>query len=87
MATTANQLGKLGFTLWTQPEAGMFLWAKLPKGLDSSDMAVRALKQGLMLAPGNAFSVSRTAGDYLRFNTAQCGDKRVFDTLARLMRA
>jgi hypothetical protein len=39
-----------------------------------------------VLAPGNIFSVSRTAGRYLRFNVAQCGDKRMFDVLAKVMR-
>jgi hypothetical protein len=40
-----------------------------------------------MLAPGNAFSPSRTASQYMRFNVAQCRDKRVFDLLAKVMRA
>jgi DNA-binding transcriptional MocR family regulator len=86
MATTAEHLGRLGFTLWTRPDAGMFVWAQLPDGLDSSEISIRALERGLVLAPGNVFSVSRTAGRYLRFNVAQCGGKRVFDKLAEAMR-
>ncbi|CDG83397.1 transcriptional regulator, GntR family with aminotransferase domain protein [Janthinobacterium agaricidamnosum NBRC 102515 = DSM 9628] len=39
----------------------------------------------MILAPGNVFSVSRTADRYLRFNVAQCGDKRVFDVLGEVM--
>jgi DNA-binding transcriptional MocR family regulator len=87
MAGTAEHLNRLGFTLWTRPEFGMFLWAELPEGLDSSDIALRALERGLVLAPGNVFSVSQTAGRYLRFNVAQCVDKRVFDLLGEVMRA
>jgi hypothetical protein len=30
--------------------------------------------------------VSGTAARYLRFNVAQCGNKRVFDVLAKVMR-
>jgi DNA-binding transcriptional MocR family regulator len=84
MADTIEQLDRLGFTLWTRPEAGMFVWAQLPDGLSlsSSDIAIRALERGLVLAPGNVFSLSQTADRYLRFNVAQCGDKRVFDGLA-----
>jgi DNA-binding transcriptional MocR family regulator len=84
MADTIGQLDLLGFTLWTRPEAGMFVWARLPDGLSlsSSDVAIRALERGLVLAPGNVFSLSQTADRYLRFNVAQCGDKRVFDGLA-----
>ena len=64
----------------------MFLWAQLPDELDSSQIAMRALERGLVLAPGNVFSISRTASRYLRFNVAQCSDKRVFDLLAGAMR-
>lgn len=81
MAFTADHLVRLGFTLWTRPDAGMFLWAQLPGQLDSSEVAVRALKRGLVLAPGNVFSVAQTATQYLRFNVAQCTDRRVFDLL------
>jgi DNA-binding transcriptional MocR family regulator len=87
MAATAGHLHRLGFTLWMRPEAGMFVWAQLPDGLDSSEIAMRALERGLVLAPGNVFSVSRTASRYLRFNVAQCSDKRVFDVLAETMRS
>lgn len=86
-ATTIEHLQRLGFTLWARPQAGMFVWAQLPEGLDSSQIAQRALDHNLVLAPGNIFSVSRTAGRYLRFNVSQCGDKRMFDVLARTMRA
>jgi len=87
MAFTADHLDRLGFTLWTRPEAGMFLWAQLPDKLDSSEIAVRALEHGLVLAPGNVFSLSQMASHFLRFNVAQCADKRVFDVLAKTMRA
>jgi hypothetical protein len=42
MAATAGHLHRLGFTLWMRPEAGMFVWAQLPDGLDSSEIAMRA---------------------------------------------
>ncbi len=87
MAFTAEHLDRLGFTLWTRPESGMFLWAQLPNKLDSSEIAIRALERGLVLAPGNVFSLSQTANHFLRFNVAQCANKRVFDVLAETMRA
>lgn len=84
MARTTDQLCRLGFKPWIQPEAGMFLWARLPEGLDSSDIAMRALERGVVLAPGNVFSVARNAAGFMRFNVAQCGDKRIFDVLAEV---
>ncbi|MGH8782106.1 PLP-dependent aminotransferase family protein [Paraburkholderia sp.] len=87
MGTTIDHLRKLGCTPWHRPESGMFVWIQLPEDLDSSEIAQRALEHSLVLAPGNVFSVSRNASRYLRFNVAQCGDKRVFDVLAKVMRA
>jgi DNA-binding transcriptional MocR family regulator len=87
MAATVTHLNRLGFKLWTRPEAGMFLWAEVPDGLDSSDVAQRALRRQVVLAPGNVFSVSQTASRYMRFNVAQCRDTRVFDVLEHAMRS
>jgi DNA-binding transcriptional MocR family regulator len=83
MVTTIENLERLNFSLWTRPQAGMFVWAKTPEGLDSAEIAQCALKHNLILAPGNIFSLSLTAGRYLRFNVSQCGDKRMFDALAK----
>lgn len=86
MATTIEHLENLGLTLWARPDAGMFVWAELPDGLDSSQIAQRALERNLILAPGNVFSVTRSANHHLRFNVSQCGDKRMFDELAEVMK-
>jgi DNA-binding transcriptional MocR family regulator len=85
MGFAVEHLERLGFTLWKRPEAGMFVWAQLPDELDSAEVAMRALGHGMMLAPGNAFSATQTANQYLRFNVAQCTDKRVFDVLVKAM--
>lgn len=86
MAATTQHLERLGLNLWARPQAGMFVWAQLPEGLDSADLARRALDHNMVLAPGNVFSVSQTSARYLRFNVAQCGEKKIFDLLARLMK-
>ena len=82
---TSARLVALGLTPWTQPTAGMFLWCVLPDGLDSGEVAQRALAQGVVLAPGNAFSLSQSAGSYLRFNAAQSADPRVYEVLSSAM--
>lgn len=86
MGETARRLRRAGLELWVEPRAGMFLWARLPDGLDSAEVARRALQHGVVLAPGDVFSPSRTAAGYMRFNAAQCGDPRVFEVLERAMR-
>jgi len=85
MSMTIDRLQGLGCTPWVRPDAGMFVWVQLPAGFDSSEIARRALEHDLVLAPGNVFSVSQSAGRYMRFNVSQCGDKRVFDVLENLL--
>ena len=84
---TLRRLGALGLTPWLEPQAGMFLWMRLPDGLDASQVAQRALAADVVLAPGDAFSLSQSAGGYLRFNVAQSGDPRLYDVLAKAMEA
>lgn len=83
MAFTVEHLERLGFELWIRPECGVFLWAQLPNQLDSADIAIRGLEHGLVLAPGNVFSVSQTANHFMRFNVAQCANKQVFEILVK----
>ncbi|MFT3780318.1 MAG: PLP-dependent aminotransferase family protein [Ottowia sp.] len=86
MAKTVARLEALNIQPWLVPRAGMFLWCRLPQGMDAAALARACLKDGVVLAPGNAFSRSLSAGDFLRFNVAQCTDDRVFDVLARALR-
>lgn len=85
MEKTVIKLAALGITPWLLPKAGMFLWCRLPQGLDAAELARSCLKDGLMLAPGNSFSQSLSAGEFLRFNVAQSKDKRIFEILERRM--
>jgi DNA-binding transcriptional MocR family regulator len=87
MVKTIARLQALGIEPWLRPQAGMFLWCRLPQGADAATLARACLKDGVLLAPGNVFSQSARAGDFLRFNVAQSGDARVFDVLARALRA
>lgn len=85
MGKTALKLKALGFNPWIVPRAGMFLWCELPKGLDATDIAHRALAENVILAPGNAFSLSQSAGGFLRFNVAQFLDPRIYSVLEKTM--
>ena len=81
MADTTARLKVLGIKPWISQPAGMFLWCRVPAGIDAQAVTHQALAAGVVLAPGNAFSVSQTANDFLRFNVAQCSDERVFKVL------
>ena len=71
MGQVSKSLITAGVTPWLQPNAGMFLWCQLPSGLDAGDVARAALSEDVVLAPGNAFSITQSARCFLRFNVAQ----------------
>ncbi len=78
---TAERLARLGIVPWTMPRGGFYLWCRLPDGLDSADIARRCMDLGVVLAPGNVFSVSQSSAPFLRFNVAQSDSQRVEDAL------
>jgi len=87
MAETAGRLKAMGILPWIDQPSGMFLWCRLPDGIDAADVARHALSDNVVLAPGNAFSLSHSAGRFMRFNAAQCGDERVFRAVENAMAA
>lgn len=87
MSETVRRLAQAGLEIWTRPRAGMFLWARLPDGLDAARVARHALAENVILAPGNVFSVSERATQFMRFNVSQCKGPKVYETLRRAMDA
>ncbi|PYE88929.1 GntR family transcriptional regulator [Phyllobacterium leguminum] len=85
MTLTSNRLKAAGLELWTEPQSGMFLWARLPAGMDSALIARHALERGVVFAPGNVFSLAHNAANYLRFNVAQSAQPRIFEVLHQAM--
>lgn len=81
----ARSLERNGLSLWHEPRGGPFLWAELPEGLDSGRVAQAAMRRGVVLAPGNAFSAGGRAGHYLRFNVARGLPPEVEAVLAAAM--
>ncbi|MER9073691.1 PLP-dependent aminotransferase family protein [Mesorhizobium sp. M0904] len=85
MEETGTRLRAIGIVPWIDQPAGMFLWCRLPEGIDAADVARHALSANVVLAPCNAFSLSRSASRYMRFNVAQSGDDRIFRALEEAM--
>jgi DNA-binding transcriptional MocR family regulator len=81
----AGQLEALGIRPWTLPRGGFYLWCRLPDGRDAADVAKAALRERVVLAPGNVFSVTQSATDLMRFNVAQMNAEvlRVLDATLR----
>ncbi|MGB3389239.1 MAG: PLP-dependent aminotransferase family protein, partial [Pseudaminobacter sp.] len=83
MFETASRLKAYGIEPWLMPQAGMFLWCRLPDGIDAADIARAAVAENVVLAPGNVFSVAQSATGFMRFNVSQTQDERIFEVLGR----
>lgn len=82
----ARKLQALGIEPWLMPRGGFFLWCRLADGQDASSVARAALEEDVVLAPGNVFSVSQTATDFMRFNVAHMSEPLVWDVLRRALK-
>ncbi|SPL71665.1 aminotransferase-like domain-containing protein [Acinetobacter stercoris] len=81
MKETINKLEKYHILPWTIPKAGLFLWCHLPENIDAAELSKFCLKHGVILAPGNSFSHSSGASQFMRFNIAQMMHQKIFDVI------
>ena len=75
--TVSRQLAELGFELFNEPKAGMYLWARHPDLADSAELSSRAVASGIMLGPGHLFLTGQRPTGWLRFNVAFSDDARL----------
>ena len=83
---TADRLHRLGIEPVLLPRGGFNLWCRLPEGMDSTPVAQAAVAEGVVLAPGNVFSVSQGAAGFMRFNVAHMIEPRVYTVLEVAMK-
>ena len=85
MVEVSAHLKAVGIRPWLQPQAGIFLWCQLPDGMDATALSQAALAQNIVLAPGNVFSPSQSANNFMRFNVAQSQDERLYRFLRQTL--
>lgn len=66
----AQQLENLGFELFCEPKAGMFLWARHPEIANATELAYKAAEQDILLGPGHLFAPDLQPSPWFRFNVA-----------------
>jgi DNA-binding transcriptional MocR family regulator len=88
-AAHANMVVKvklLDLETFEQPEAGLFLWVKLPIVADQSiNIANRALKHGIWLAPGSFFRPGALISNWFRFNVASSDNEILWSFIRSLL--
>ena len=80
----ASHLLDIGFELFCEPKAGMFLWARHPAVQNAAELAYKAAEQDILLGPGHLFSVDLEPSPWLRFNVGWADDEAVLRFLATL---
>jgi len=80
----AAKLKLIGIVPWVMPKGGFYLWCRLPDGQDAAEVARAALKENVVLAPGNVFSVSQSMTGFMRFNVSQMGNGAIYKVLGNV---
>jgi DNA-binding transcriptional MocR family regulator len=80
-SATASKLLQLGFELFNEPEAGIFLWARHPGIVDSAELAYKAVEQDILLGPGHLFDTDLQPSPWMRFNVIFCDEPALYTFL------
>jgi 2-aminoadipate transaminase len=63
---------------WQEPEGGVFIWCRMPKGLNANELLLRAADRGVDYLPGNPFFAQQQQTAYVRLNFS-CAEADTID--------
>ncbi len=69
---------------WTKPEGGLFLWVKLPEGVDTTKMLERALAHKVAYVPGQPFFADGSGQNTMRLSFALATLEEIEEGIRRL---
>lgn len=69
---------------WNRPEGGMFIWVKLPPGVDSSALLVKAIAQNVAFVPGAPFYANEPQTNTLRLSFVTVPPEKIEAGIERL---
>jgi len=72
---------------WSSPEGGLFIWAKLAKGLSAREFLTFAEMQGVSFSPGDMFFLNGGHSEYFRLCFIQTEESIIEQGIERLARA
>ncbi|HEY0201030.1 MAG TPA: aminotransferase class I/II-fold pyridoxal phosphate-dependent enzyme, partial [Burkholderiaceae bacterium] len=72
---------------WNQPEGGMFLWLRLPEGVNAATLLPRAVAHGVAYVPGEAFYASAGDTRTLRLSFVTASTEEITTGIAALAQA
>jgi 2-aminoadipate transaminase len=71
-------------TTWTKPQGGLFIWAKLPDYIDTTDLLARALREHVAFVPGRAAYLDGRGGSEMRLNFSGVSDDDIREGVRRI---
>ena len=71
-------------TTFTRPEGGLFVWARLPAGIDAQQLLADAMRERVAFVPGAPFFPSHPQRDTLRLNFSNRPPELIAEGMARL---
>jgi 2-aminoadipate transaminase len=69
---------------WTRPQGGLFIWARLPSFIDTTDLLARALREHVAFVPGRAAYLDGRGGSEMRLNFSGVGDDDIREGIRRI---
>lgn len=69
--------------VFAKPYAGLFLWARHPLIEDSTQLAIKARDEKILLAPGQPFIPNARVVPWIRFKVAHSIDEQIYTLLAQ----
>jgi 2-aminoadipate transaminase len=69
---------------WTHPRGGLFIWARLPEYIDTTDLLARALRENVAFVPGRAAYLDGRGGSEMRLNFSGVSDEDIREGIRRI---
>ena len=69
---------------WTEPAGGLFIWARMPDYIDTTDLLARALRENVAFVPGRAAYLDGRGGSEMRLNFSGIGEDDIREGVRRI---
>lgn len=86
LMTLESEMEGLDVT-WTRPVGGMFLWVKLPQGMDAQALLPAAVERGMAFVPGAPFFAGEAETNTLRLSYVTVSPEQIRKGIAALAAA
>jgi 2-aminoadipate transaminase len=75
-----------GVVTWSRPKGGLFVWVRLPVGVNTTQLLEAAQAAGVTYLPGANFSPEGKGANYLRLSFAYLDAEKIREGIAVLAR-